>query len=139
MNQIFGSVIALYTASSVVGFAMTLDIILIHPEVDVQAVMGVFQVMTLISLVLAADVNGQVTKFHFWRTLIDLDIINFFFCFKMETLKKWLSIDENRKSVPDNELNIILHEIQWNTIAIRGGRAFTYTYTLLWNVIQENT
>lgn len=52
----------------------------------------------------------------------------------MDTLKRWLSQDENRRTVPDDQLNIVLHEFQWQTVGIQGGRIFTFTFSLLWNV-----
>lgn len=70
--------------------------------------------------------------------LIIVELMNFSFVriisLQMDILKKWLSRKENSKTISEHELSMILCEFQWKTIALRGGRLFTFSYSLLWNV-----
>lgn len=54
----------------------------------------------------------------------------------MSVLRRWLRKDENYARIPENQMQIVLHDLQNNAVAIRGGRMFTFTYSLLWNVSQ---
>lgn len=49
----------------------------------------------------------------------------------MESIKLWLDMDENRKQVPEDQLNIVLHEMIVKDIGIRGGNIFTITYPIV--------
>ncbi len=55
----------------------------------------------------------------------------------MESIKIWLSIDENRKVVPIDQVNIILHEMVAKDVGIRGGDIFTITYPIVATVSKE--
>ncbi|ODM93117.1 hypothetical protein Ocin01_13561 [Orchesella cincta] len=56
-------------------------------------------------------------------------------CNRMDGFKIWLSKDENRKTVPLDQLNVVLNEINTATVGIRGNNMFTITYSLLWSVV----
>lgn len=49
----------------------------------------------------------------------------------MSKFGDWLSITENRKGIPDTQIQFILRELDSNKIAIRGSDQFPITYSLL--------
>lgn len=55
-------------------------------------------------------------------------------CTKMGSLKIWLADDGNRRTVPLDELQIVLGEIQANDVGIKISKVFTITYSLIANV-----
>lgn len=53
----------------------------------------------------------------------------------MSVLKTWLSVDENRRDVPLDELQLVLQELALkDDVGIRGSNVFTITYSLVANV-----
>lgn len=53
----------------------------------------------------------------------------------MSVLKTWLSVDENRRDVPLDELQLVLQELALkDDVGIRGSNVFTITYSLVVNV-----
>jgi len=57
----------------------------------------------------------------------------------MEAIKSWLTNDKNRKTVPFDEMQIVLHEQLCNTVGIRGSNVFTITYSVVANVSTYKT
>lgn len=52
----------------------------------------------------------------------------------MGAVKTWLADDENRKNVPVDEIQIVLHEAAEKDIGIRGNNVFTITYSSVFSV-----
>lgn len=53
---------------------------------------------------------------------------------QMEAVETWLADDENRKNVPIDEMQIVLHETAEKVIGIRGNNVFTITYSSVFTV-----
>lgn len=52
----------------------------------------------------------------------------------MDKLHNWLSRIDNRRSVPQEQLEIVKSDLQRHVIGIQGGGMFTITYSILWHV-----
>lgn len=51
----------------------------------------------------------------------------------------WLAYDENRKSAPEDQVNVVLYEMIAKDVGIRGGDIFTITYPIVATVILKNS
>lgn len=49
----------------------------------------------------------------------------------METIKLWLTRNNNAKNVPSDEVSLVLHEMVIKDIGIRGSDLFTITFSLV--------
>lgn len=52
----------------------------------------------------------------------------------MENLREWLSNDENRRGITQDQLSVILGELSSRRIGVPGLNKFTITFSWIWNV-----
>lgn len=57
---------------------------------------------------------------------------------QVNLLKKWLSSDDNRRGISQDKLFLVVNDIDTNAVAIKGGKIFSITYSLVGNVSKLN-
>lgn len=85
-------------------------------------------------LLVAADVGRQVSfKISDATHNLFLPCLKLF-SVQMDTLRDWLSVTDNRKQVPLDELCLTINELDKQVVAVKGSHVFPITYSLLANV-----
>ncbi|CAL8110853.1 unnamed protein product [Orchesella dallaii] len=110
INNAYGNMTTAFIAESILYHSMNMDAIFLTNDGFNQARLIFFILSSSSTFIFSADI-----------------------CTQMDSLKGWLSNDENRRNVPLDELNVVLHELQTTVIGIRGSNIFTITYSLVWN------
>lgn len=59
-------------------------------------------------------------------------------CRNMDCLSDWLAVEENRRSVSVDHLIVLVSQLDKNVVALKAGRIFPITYSLVANVSTYN-
>lgn len=117
INSAFGSNVTLFLIECVVYYATSIDQVFFEGASFENGAwarklsLTFFFLNACLILIVAADITQQ-----------------------MNTIKEWLSVDENRKQVPADQVHVILNEVDSNLVALKGNSIFPITYALLANV-----
>ncbi|CAL8072524.1 unnamed protein product [Orchesella dallaii] len=85
----------------------------------------------LTDLLRSTDIFWTIDKISFYVLTVGIFIFSADICNQLENVKLWFYRGENRKTVPSDEFNLILHEMIAKDIGIRGSNIFTITYSFL--------
>lgn len=108
VNKALGSLVCWFLGNAILAYSMSLDALFVSLDWHKRVSLICNYLCAFGVLFTSADIPQQ-----------------------MESIKRWLKIDTNRKTVPIDQLNIILHEMTAKDIGIRGGDIFTITYTIV--------
>ncbi|CAL8072522.1 unnamed protein product [Orchesella dallaii] len=85
----------------------------------------------LTDLVTSTDIFRRINKSSYYGMIVGIFLFSADICNQLENVKLWFYRGENRKTVPSDELNLVLHEMIAKDIGIRGSNIFTITYSFL--------
>ncbi|CAL8072528.1 unnamed protein product [Orchesella dallaii] len=107
INSALGSIVFWFLGDAIMAYSVNMDAFLIAKNVYKRANLSCYYFCTFGILFMAGDI-----------------------CTQMESIKHWLADDENRKTVPSDQMEIVLHEMLAKDIGIRGNNIFTLTYSI---------
>lgn len=115
INRSLGSLVVFFLAEGIMYYSINLD--------NTMAVLGYIRKASMI--ILYCETAGVL---FFSANIHD----------QVSSVRDWLEVDINRKSVPVDELQLILNELQTKKIGIHGGNLFTVSYSLIGTVSVNN-
>lgn len=108
INRALGNLVTGFMAEAIIFYSINLDRTLVTQDVFRKMHMAYYYLNTFSILFLSANI-----------------------CSQLDTLKRWLAEDVNRRQVSLDELQIVLQELQSKEVGIRGGDKFTISYSLV--------